>query len=193
MTQPDQRALPCGADLDALTMQVVERTPPLDPEHQSTCTHCRAALAELLALWSPVHALVDERVSAPRDLVERVLAQIQDLDHSGSWAVIPGAGGDTAIGVRVIAVVARRAAHTVDGTLLAMTRASTGVEVGAVGRSIVVRLDLIAAMGLHLPTLSAQIQQTVAQHVSALTGLNVVAVDVSVVEVVERSAAPDPG
>lgn len=191
MTQPDRRALlPCGADLEQLTLQVVERTPPADPEHQLTCTYCRAALAELQELWSPVHALVDEQVSAPPDLVQRVLTQIQDLDPTGGWAVIPGDEGDTAIAVRVIAVVARKAADSVDGTLLAMTQATAGVEVGAVGRSIVVRLDLIAALGLHLPSLSAQIQHIVAQHVSALTGLSVVAVDVSVVEVAEGVKGP---
>lgn len=186
MIQPEHRALlPCGTELEALTIQVVERTPPDDPEHQVGCPFCRAALAELHELWSPVHALVEEEVSAPPDLVQRVLAQIEDLDHTGGWAVIPADAGDTAIAVRVIAVVARKAAHRVNGTLLAMTRASAGVEVGAVGRSIVIRLDLVAALGLHLPSLSAQIQRTVAEHVSALTGLRVVAVDVSIVDVAE--------
>lgn len=186
MTTPDRRTpLPCGADLDDLTLQVLERTPPVDPEHQATCTHCRAALAELRELWTPVHALVDEPVAAPPDLVRRVLDQIQELDATGSWAVIPGSGGDTAIAVRVIAVLARKAADGIDGTLLAMTRVSGGVEVGAVGRSIVIRLDLVAALGLHLPNLSAQIQHAVTVQVSALTGLRVVAVDVSVVDVAE--------
>lgn len=186
MTQPDREAtLPCGTDLDDLTLQVVERTPPVDPEHQASCTHCRAALAELRELWSPVHALVDEPVTAPADLVRRVLDQIQELDATGGWAVIPATDGETAIAVRVIAVLARKAADSVDGTLLAMTRVSGGVEVGAVGRSIVIRLDLVAALGLHLPNLSAQIQHAVTVQVSALTGLRVVAVDVSVVDVAE--------
>nr|MBA3418253.1 Asp23/Gls24 family envelope stress response protein [Geodermatophilaceae bacterium] len=40
-------ALPCGADLEELTAQVVERTAPIDPEHQAGCPYCRAAIAEL--------------------------------------------------------------------------------------------------------------------------------------------------
>lgn len=186
MTPPENpTSLPCGADLDELTVQVVERTPAQDPEHQAGCTHCRAALAELRALWSPVHALADEEVVAPEDLVERVLDQIQELDYTGGRAVIGGDDGDTAIAIRVVAVIARKAADSVNGTLLAMCRASADVEVGAVGRSVVVRLELIAALGMHLPSLSAQIQRAVREHVAALTGLSVVAVDVSVVEVAE--------
>ncbi|MBA2553404.1 MAG: Asp23/Gls24 family envelope stress response protein [Geodermatophilaceae bacterium] len=186
MTPPQESSsLPCGTDVDELTVQVVERTPPLDPEHQAGCPYCRAALAELSVLWSPVHALAEEDVVAPTDLVQRVLDEIQELDYTGGRAVIAAVDGDTAIAVRVVAVIARKAADSVDGTLLAMSRVSAGVEVGAVGRSVVVQLDLIAALGVHLPALSTQIQRTVRDHVAALTGLSVVAVDVSVVEVAE--------
>lgn len=186
MTPPQESSsLPCGTDVDELTVQVVERTPPLDPEHQAGCPYCRAALAELSVLWSPVHALAEEDVVAPTDLVQRVLDEIQELDYTGGRAVIAAVDGDTAIAVRVVAVIARKAADSVDGTLLAMSRVSAGVEVGAVGRSVVVQLDLIAALGVHLPALSTQIQRTVRDHVAALTGLSVVAVDVSVVDVAE--------
>ncbi|MEJ7704970.1 MAG: Asp23/Gls24 family envelope stress response protein [Geodermatophilaceae bacterium] len=186
MTPPQESSsLPCGTDVDELTVQVVERTPPLDPEHQAGCPYCRAALAELSVLWSPVHALAEEDVVAPTDLVQRVLDEIQEMDYTGGRAVIAAVDGDTAIAVRVVAVIARKAADSVDGTLLAMSRVSAGVEVGAVGRSVVAQLDLIAALGVHLPALSTQIQRTVRDHVAALTGLSVVAVDVSVVEVAE--------
>lgn len=186
MTPPQESSsLPCGTDVDELTVQVVERTPPLDPEHQAGCPYCRAALGELSVLWSQVHALAEEDVVAPTDLVQRVLDEIQELDYTGGRAVIAAVDGDTAIAVRVVAVIARKAADSVDGTLLAMSRVSAGVEVGAVGRSVVVQLDLIAALGVHLPALSTQIQRTVRDHVAALTGLSVVAVDVSVVDVAE--------
>lgn len=178
-------ALPCGADLEELTAQVVERTAPIDPEHQAGCPYCRAAIAELRSLWSPVHALAEEEITPPADLVERVLDQIHELDYSGGRAVITADDGDTTIAVRVVAVIARKAADGVNGTLLAMSRASAAVEVGAIGRSVVVRLDLIAALGVHLPSLSAQIRRAVQEHVAVLTGLSVVAVDVSVVEVAE--------
>jgi uncharacterized alkaline shock family protein YloU len=185
MTSPEHPSLPCGADLDDLTVQVLERTPALDPEHQAGCPYCRAALAELSELWSPVRALAAEEVAAPEDLVARVLDQIQELDYTGGRAVIGADDGDTAIAVRVVGVIARKAADSVNGTLLAMSRASAGIEVGAIGRSIVVQLDLIAALGVALPALSEQIRRRVQAHVAALTGLSVVAVDVSVVEIAE--------
>lgn len=186
MTRPARpTSLPCGTDLDALTVQVVERRPPPDPVHQAECPYCRAAIAELRTLWSPVHALAEEEVSAPADLVTRVLDQIQELDYTGGRSVIAGEQGDTAIAVRVIAAIARKAADGVDGTLLAISRARSAVEVGAVGRSVVVQLDLVAALDVHLPSLGAQIQRAVSEHVAALTGLTVVAVDVTVAEVAE--------
>lgn len=190
MISPERSpSLPCGTDLEELTIQVVERTPPTDPEHQAGCTYCRATLAELGALWSPMHDVVDEEVAAPGDLVARVMQEIQEVDYTGARAVIRAADGTTSIGGQVVAVIARKAADSVEGTLLTMTRATAGVEVGAVGRSVVLRLDLVVELGLHLPTLNRQIQRTVGEHVSALTGVTVVAVDVSVVDVAEGVAA----
>lgn len=182
---PSRPALPCGADLDDLTVQVVERMTPADPDHQARCPYCRAALAELRTLWSPLHALAHEQVAVPEGLVERVLGHIHDLDYSGGQAVLGSADGATMIAVRVVAVIARKAADSVPGTLLAVSRASAAVDVGAVGRSVVVQLDLVAALGIHLPSLSARIQRAVREHVAILTGLTVVAVDVTVAEVAE--------
>lgn len=188
MTDPDlPTRLPCGAELDELTTQAMERTRPADPLHQASCTHCRAALAELHVLWAPVHVLADTDVPPPTDLVARVLDEIQDLDYSGGRAVLRTDDGDTAIAVRVVALIARRAADSVDGTLLALSRARSDVGVGAVGRSVVVQLELVAAMHVSLPLLSARIRSVVRSHVTALTGLSVVAVDVTVVEVAAES------
>lgn len=194
MTRPERRtSLPCGTAVDELTEQVVDGTAPRRPDHQAGCPHCRAALAELRGLWSPVHALAAEEVLAPKDLVQRVLDEIRELDYTGGRAVILAPDGQTAIAVRVVASIARKAADSVNGTLLAMSRVSADVEVGAVGRSVVVQLDLVAALGVSLPSLSQEIQRTVRDHVAALTGLTVVAVDVTVVEVAAGIPATELG
>lgn len=184
MTRPDGSvSLPCGADVNELSDQVVGRLPARDAEHQAACPYCRATIAELRTLWSPLHALADEDVAAPKELVARVLEQILELDIDGGRAVIAADRGDTSIGVQVIATIARKAADSVSGTLLAFSRARADVQVGAAGRSVVVQVEIVAALGMSLPMLSAQIQRTVRDHVAALTGLSVVAVDVSMVEV----------
>lgn len=183
MTRP--AFLGCGADLDRLTAQVVDRAAPADPEHQAGCPFCRAAIAELRTLWSPVHAVADGHIAVPENLVERVLDQIFDLDYTGGRAVIATDGGQTAIAVQVVGVIARKAADSVNGTLLTISRARSAVEIGAVGRSVVVHVQIVAALGMELPRLAAQIRQAIRAHVTALTGLSVVAVDVSVVEVAE--------
>lgn len=191
-TPRTRKVLPCGVPLDRLTDQVVERTPPPDPEHQADCQYCRAALAELRQLWSPLLALADEEVQAPPGLVERVMADVRALDSTGARAVLPGERGTTSIAVEVIAVIARKAADGVPGTLLAMTGLEDGVDVGAVGRSLVIRLDLVAAWGTDLLVLSQQIRRVVREHVAALTGLTVVAVDIEVVEVVDAEGGSEP-
>ena len=58
--------LPCGADVDLLFEQVADgRAADLDA-HQRECVHCRAAIAEFTAVWSPVTALAASPVPAPR-------------------------------------------------------------------------------------------------------------------------------
>ena len=69
--------LPCGADLDALVAQAADGAAPRDPDHQATCPHCQAALAELRALWSLAGQLARERVEAPDRIDAVVMGRIQ--------------------------------------------------------------------------------------------------------------------
>ena len=114
--------LPCGAPLDDLLAQVADQTAARDPGHQRTCRYCRATLAELTALWAPVHEMANDDVRAPAQLLETVMASVRQLPRSTWHAVLPGdhGGGETRVAARVVAAVARLAAESVPQVSLAL-------------------------------------------------------------------------
>jgi hypothetical protein len=75
--------LPCGADLDALVVQVADGAAPRDPGHQAGCPHCRAALGQLGELWSLVDRLARERVEAPERIDAVALGRIRRAIFAG--------------------------------------------------------------------------------------------------------------
>jgi hypothetical protein len=74
--------LPCGADLDALVVQVADGVPG-DQAHQAGCRWCQGALAQLEELWSLVDRLARERVEAPERIDAVVMRRIQRAILSG--------------------------------------------------------------------------------------------------------------
>lgn len=68
--------LPCGTDLGVLIAQVADGLEG-DRDHQATCSHCQAALAELERLWALVADLAAERVGAPERIDEAVMLRIR--------------------------------------------------------------------------------------------------------------------
>ena len=198
----DAPELACGASYDALVAQVSERRPPRpgsrEDAHQQTCPHCRAALAELDALWAPVHALADQRVRAPAGLLGAVMARVRELPRHRDHALLPpsdhqGGPGATRVAARAVGAIARTAALRVPGVELALgggrsvptgAGAGPGTTVGVSGSHVVVDLSLVVAAGEAIPGLVAQVRRLVAAHVDALTGLVVTQVDVHVVDLV---------
>ena len=171
---PAATRLSCGADVDDLLEQVADGRPPTDPEHQAGCPYCRAALAELGALWAPVQQFATARVHAPAELVERVMRQVRTLTRDAWHGVLGGPRGVTRIAVWVIATVARRAALRVPAVLFATGRAGPGRDgVGVVGRTVVVDLDVVAPYGVDLQELGARVRRVVTSDVARLTGVTV--------------------
>ena len=194
----DAPELACGRPYDALVAQVAGHRPPRPggPEaaHQQTCPHCRAALAELDALWAPVHAMADQEVRAPSGLLGAVMARVRELPRHRDYALLSpsgrqGGAGTTRIAARAVGAIARTAALQVPGVELALgggrsspTTAGPGTTVGVSGSHVVVDLSLVVAAGEAIPLLAARVRRLVAAHVNALTGLAVTQVDVHVVD-----------
>ena len=192
--------LPCGHSVADLLDQIAEDQPARDPDHQRTCAHCRAALAELSDLWAPVHALAAERVRAPDDLLHAVMAGVRELSRNPWYAVLPDPLGDTRIAARVVGAVARLAAETVPQVSHALGRGRTGTAarlagvaagpaaaadsaVGVAGAHVVVDLDIAVEAGAHIPRVAEQVRRQIAEHLHALTGLTTTEVNITVVDV----------
>lgn len=201
-TPVDGDQLPCGTFVDDLLEQVADRRPASDPAHQAGCVHCRAALAELAAIWAPVHQAATERVSAPAGLLDRVMSAVRDLAANSWYAVIDSGQGLTRIAAWVIATVARLAAGRVAGVSYATSR--TGGQpggqptsgsrllagrpsapdggVGVAGRRAVINLEIVAELGPELPALADRVRAQVHRDVAAMTGLDIVEINITVAD-----------
>jgi uncharacterized alkaline shock family protein YloU len=180
--------------VDDLLAQVADGTAPRDPEHQRTCRHCRATLAELTALWEPVHDLARQDVRAPAQLLETVMARVRELPRSTWHAVLPGeataGGGQTRIAARVVAAVARLAAQSVPQVSLALGRGHNadhnGAEVAAAGQHVVIDVQLVVDHGAHIPEVARQVRHQITRHIAAHTGLTTAEVNINVTDVYTR-------
>lgn len=197
MAEP--RRLPCGASYDDLLAQVVDRLPARDPVHQRSCPHCRAALAELAALWAPVHALAAEDVRAPSRLLDNVMARVRELPRNTWYAVIPTDRGVTRIAARVVGAVARLAAEEIPHVTLALgggrtaqahtateiagPAAEASTDIGVAGTHVVVDVQVVVSMGTHIPGIGDQIRAHISSRIAAMTGLAAAEVNVTIVDV----------
>lgn len=209
--------LPCGTLFDTLLDQVADETPATDPEHQANCPHCRAAIAELTDIWMPVRELVQQPVNPPDTLTASVMERVVAIATHGWYAVIQDDPGVNRIAAWVVAVIARRAAASVTGvgavrgqvTPMASSILDVRAEyeqsqpspgqrtkaagIGVAGRRVVVAITITAQRDQRLPLLAEQIRSAVTRHVRALTGLEVIAVDVEISDLdpLEAPLAPE--
>lgn len=198
--------LACGRPLAPLVEQVAEGQPPVAPEHQAGCRHCREALAELEGIWSEVGELAREDVRARSDLVAAAMRRIRTeprereprprsasqvrrpvATHGAGHALLEDSGGSTRIAGGVLAAIAARAALAIPGVrALVGDRSAAGapqVELG--GRSVAITLELEAELGPPLPALATAVRAAVLAEIVALAGLADVIVNVIVANVAD--------
>jgi uncharacterized alkaline shock family protein YloU len=186
---PDAR-LPCGRPTAPLVEQVAEGRGGVLDEHQRTCPHCRAALAEFDRAWAPVRAVAADRPQAPASLVEAALRRVRGVSDEPEYGRIDSPFGHTRVAARVVVALARHLAAGVPGVEVALGRlAADGhgergevvpdVEAGVAGGSTAVQITLAAAYGQDLQALGERIRAVVARGVREVTGLE--PVDVTVV------------
>jgi uncharacterized alkaline shock family protein YloU len=196
--------LPCGMRVDELLNQVADHAAHRDPDHQRTCRHCHATLAELTALWQPVHDLAAEDVQPPANLLEAVMLRVRALPRSTWHAVIPNdsGAGETRIAARVVAAVARLAAESVPHVSIALGgghlaadlsasdatghHAETATDVVVAGTHVVIDVQIAVEHGAHIPDVAAQVRTQITRHITAHTGLTTAAVNVNVTDVRPR-------
>lgn len=198
-TVPASGRLPCGRDIDALVEQVADGAGGRRDAHQRSCPHCQAALAEFERLWAPVRAVSDHRPRAPEGLLDEALRSIRGVAADPEFGRIESDRGRTRVSARVVVALARHLASRVPGVRVALSRlvaAGEGPETsviddgpepevtaGVVGGSTVVAITLAADYGQDLEALGTRIRTVVADGIRALTGLEPVAVQVHVDDV----------
>jgi uncharacterized alkaline shock family protein YloU len=205
-------SLRCGREPQQLLEQVVERGSRAGDEHQASCPHCLAALAEFDRLWNPMRTVAAQRPGAPPGLLDAVLSSIRGVSEDTEFGRVDQGFGHTRISGRVVAAIARHHASQVPGVRVALGKlAAAGrrdldrapdfpessihaaqvddmprrpqVSVGVAGSSTAVEVVLAADYGVDLALLAERVRTAVSAGVRADTGLEPVAVGVVIDDV----------
>lgn len=199
--------LACGRDVARLIEQVANGSAPSDPNHQASCPHCRSMLVELTRLWGEVRELAREDIAVPDRIVRKVIEHVR-RERPARTAVVPledvvprlvrhalleSGRGRTKIAEPLIATLVRRVALSSPGVHAIARTASSGVIPGALaprgvtievtGERLTVDISLVVEFGVSAPALVESVRQRVIRSVEETTGLHVVAVNVSVIDV----------
>jgi uncharacterized alkaline shock family protein YloU len=196
----DTATLPCGAEVDLLLEQVADgRAASLDA-HQRECIHCQAALRELAALWDPVTELAATPVPAPPRLTASVMSQIRVLVRDVWYTLQTTNLGTIRIAARLVAALARDTARMVPGVRVALGRSTNSkpaglaeratfqhrhphAAVGVLGNTAVVDLAVAISYGTPAHEVAREIQQHVIATLRDHTGLQALAVNVTIDDV----------
>jgi len=196
----DAVTLPCGAEIDPLLEQVADGRAADRDAHQRDCVHCQAAIAEFTALWAPVADTAATPVPAPPGLTAAVMTQIRVLIRDVWYTLQVTEHGVIRIAARVVAALARDSARMVPGVRVALGRSTDSTiavpaeratfqhrhpdaAVGVLGRTAVVDLAVAVTYGDPVHEIARDIQQHVIAALRDHIGLNTVAVNVIVDDV----------
>jgi uncharacterized alkaline shock family protein YloU len=200
-------SLPCGAEVDLLLEQVADGHAQDLDTHQQECVHCQAAIAELGALWNPVTELAASPVSPPPGLTAAVMSQIRALVRDVWFTLQITDLGAIRIAARIVAVLARDTARMVPGVRVALGRSTEHnlaelaeratsrhhhphAAVGVLGRTAVVDLAIAVTYGDPVHQVAREIQQHVITALRDNLGLQTVAVNVTIDDVLTGESDP---
>ena len=192
--------LPCGAEVDLLLEQVADGRAAAVDAHQRECVHCQAALRELAALWGPVTELAATSVPAPPGLTASVMSQIRVLVRDVWYTLQTTNLGTIRIAARIVAALARDTARMIPGVRVALGRSTNSklagpaeratfqhrhphAAVGVLGRTTVVDLAVAVSYGTPAHEVAREIQQHVVATLRDQIGLQTVAVNVTIDDV----------
>ncbi|MEP7022435.1 MAG: Asp23/Gls24 family envelope stress response protein [Actinomycetota bacterium] len=189
--------LACGMDVDELLEQAADGHATQLTEHQRDCAHCQAALTEFSRVWEPVHRLVSEHVPLPAALKDAITRQIHKLVTDVWYTLEISDGGALRIAARVVARIAREAARSVPGVRIAFGRSTHSkmadlvekatlghrhphAAIGVLGRTAVVELAIAVQYGQQLDLIGREVQRRAIKELRAKTGLQDIAVNVTI-------------
>src|SRR5580704_15685190 len=196
----DAVTLACGAEIDPLLEQVADGRAADRDAHQWDCVHCQAAIAEFTALWAPVAATAAAPVPVPPGLTAAVMSQIRVLIRDVWYTLQTTEDGVIRIAARIVAALARDSARMVPGVRVALGRSTNSTiavpaeratfqhrhpdaAVGVLGRTAVVDLAVAVTYGDPVHEIARDIHQHVIAALREHVGLQTVAVNVTVDDV----------
>jgi uncharacterized alkaline shock family protein YloU len=197
-------SLACGADVDSLLEQVADGHARQVTDHQRDCVHCRAAIGELDALWSPVRELAAAPVPSPPGLATAVIGRIRRLARDVGYTLEMTDGGAIRIAARIVAALARDSASRVPGVRLALGRTTHGplsalaqaampadrrtdTAAGVLGRTTVVDLTIAVNYDRPVHHVARDIQKQVAAALRNDLGLRAATVNVVIGDILDAT------
>jgi uncharacterized alkaline shock family protein YloU len=196
-------SLACGADVDTLLEQVADGHARQLTDHQRDCVHCRAAIGELNALWSPVRELAAAPVPPPPGLATAVIGRIRRLARDVGYTLEMTDGGAIRIAARIVAALARDSASRVPGVRLALGRTTHGPlsvlaqaampadrragTAGVLGRTAVVDLTIAVNYDRPVHHVARDIQKQVAAALRNDLGLRAATVNVVIGDILDAT------
>ncbi|MEU6737468.1 hypothetical protein ABZ929_30420 [Streptomyces physcomitrii] len=193
---PDTELLDCGRSLESV-WAVHDAEGPPDP-HLLRCPHCAAALRELHALDDLVRQArsADEDTAAadPARLTARVMDIVRLELRPGRSLPLGEVDEDLWIVEAAAAKSFRAAADAVPGVragscqVLPLTPGA-----GRVRGPVTVRLEVAAALSWNLQDVAEAVRTAVTSAAVRALGLDVRAVDVAVIDILDDEDAPDGG
>ncbi|MFF5534609.1 hypothetical protein ACFY71_19360 [Streptomyces cinerochromogenes] len=177
--------LPCGRLLSRVWEQARDAAPAVDP-HTLSCPYCREAAEGLAAVNAATRALRAEDPPGLRALADRVMNIVRAEVRLGRLLPLADPDRELRIAESAAAKALRQAADTVPGARAATCRL---VPVGE-GTEVRVTMTLAAALDRPLPDRVHQVRRSVLRSAGQDLGLDVTAVDIAVVDVLEPEPEP---
>jgi uncharacterized alkaline shock family protein YloU len=180
--EPEQ--LPCGAELEALVIQVTDSQPPVDPAHQNGCPYCQSALRGLRQGWGTVQALTREPVPIPPRLTAQIMARVRTLALYVVDSILLGhPRGETRISHTVLGQVIQRIARSVPGVVFASAKPIPHDPPEPARLSVAIRL--VVVFGPAIETLTHTVRHVIDRRVPTLTGAELSRIDITIEDIAE--------
>ncbi|GGW13296.1 hypothetical protein GCM10018980_77290 [Streptomyces capoamus] len=185
---PGDEVLPCGRLLSRVWEQALDAAPATDP-HTVSCPHCREAVEGLATLNAAARALRAEAPVGLHALADRVMNIVSAEVRLGRLLPLADPVRDLRISENAAAKVLRQAADTVPGATAATCRLLPEGD----GTGVRVTMTLAAALDGPLPDRVHQVRRSVFHSAVQDLGLDVTAVDITVVDLLEPDPLLPPG
>jgi hypothetical protein len=179
--------LPCGRLLSRVWEQARDAPPAADP-HTVSCPHCHEAVEGLATVNTATQALRAEDTPGLHALADRVMDVVRAEVRLGRLLPLADPDRDLRIAESAAVKVLLRAADTVAG---ARTMTCRLVPEDA-GTDVRVTMTLAATLDRPLPDRVRQVRRTVLDSAGQDLGLAVTAVDITVIDVLEREPPLGP-